>query len=319
MGREVGGVGVDRVPALDERAILEAEVGVDAAEAGAASGLVGVEQQARAVDGAVVVELDRLLEALQRLHRPVGGLLGDRVVEVRRRVLGVRLLGELVLAAHEVLALLLEVGLAQVAAQERLAGVEAHRDLDLLAALGQLAVPDEGQPEAQPREGIGRVELDRLGEGGLRLARSGPGSGARTRGPTACEPGSAPGRSPCGPPRGPRPGSRATSGSRRAAPRRGRPWARARRPSPGSRGRPPGRTRPAARRRGRSARSTTSGRPRPTGGPARGPCRSRSSPRPRSTAARGRRSRSRPASGPGRGPCRPPRRCPRPAGATPGR
>ena len=71
VGRVVGRVGVDRVPALDERPVLEAEVGVDAAEAGAAGGEVGVEQQPRAVDRAVVVQLDRPAGG-SRAPRPAG-------------------------------------------------------------------------------------------------------------------------------------------------------------------------------------------------------------------------------------------------------
>ena len=101
VGRVVARVGVDRGPALDEAQLLEAEVGVDAAQARAAGGEVGVEQQARAVHGPVVVELDRLLKVLERLDRTVGRLLRDRVVEPGRGVVRVGLLRDVVLAVDQ--------------------------------------------------------------------------------------------------------------------------------------------------------------------------------------------------------------------------
>ena len=142
VGREVAGVGVHRGPTLDEGQVLEAEVRVQAAQARAARREVRVEQQPRAVDRPVVVALDGGLRVLQRLHRTVRGLLGDGVVEPRRRVLRIGLLGQLVLAADQVVALRLEVGLAQVAAQERLTRVEADRQLDLPTALRERPVAD---------------------------------------------------------------------------------------------------------------------------------------------------------------------------------
>jgi hypothetical protein len=157
----VADVGVDRLPALDERQTLEAEVVVDAAEARAARGRIGVEQQARAVDGAVVVARDRALEALERLDRAIGGLLRDRVVEPRRRVVGIEFLRLFELARVEAGPLLFVVGLAEVAAHDRVARIEAHRDLELARAVGDVALADRGEAEPQMWHRIGLVELDR--------------------------------------------------------------------------------------------------------------------------------------------------------------
>ena len=89
----VAGVEAQRLGRLVDAELLEAEVVVDAGEAGAARRPVLVEQLARAVDGAVVVQLDRLLQVAQRLDRPVLALQADGVVEPGRRVVRVELLG----------------------------------------------------------------------------------------------------------------------------------------------------------------------------------------------------------------------------------
>ena len=90
----MAGIEAQRLGRLVDAELLEAEVVVDAGEAGAARRPVLVEQLARAVDGAVVVELDRLLDVAQRLDRPVLALLADGVVEPRRRILGIEPLGD---------------------------------------------------------------------------------------------------------------------------------------------------------------------------------------------------------------------------------
>ena len=84
--RVVARIDVHRVPALHEADVLEAEVGVDTTEACAARGEIRIEQQPRAVDRPVVVQLDRLL----RPRASTGGWssAGDRVVQVRHRVRG---------------------------------------------------------------------------------------------------------------------------------------------------------------------------------------------------------------------------------------
>ena len=94
-------IGVDRLPALHERELLEAQIAVDPAQARAAGRQVGIEQEPRAVDRAVVVQLDRLLQVVERLDRPVRRLLRDGVVEPRRRVVRIELLGDGVLALVE--------------------------------------------------------------------------------------------------------------------------------------------------------------------------------------------------------------------------
>ena len=78
-----------RAPApggLVDAELGEAEVLVDLGEAGAACGLVLIEQQPRAERRAVVVELDRPVDRAQRRNRLVGELEADRVVEPGRGV-----------------------------------------------------------------------------------------------------------------------------------------------------------------------------------------------------------------------------------------
>ena len=169
------------------------------------------------------------------------------------------------------IALLLEVGLAEVAAHERLAGVEAHRGLDLAAALRQ--VRRRGcwaRPRPEPRERVRRVELDRLAERRrglavlhLRQVREAE-DGLRPR-QVRLELGRLARRLE----------RRAAFAQGRADLREARPGervrrARARPPSRGSRARLRGRTSPAARRTARPAPWPTSGRRRPPSGPWRG-------------------------------------------------
>jgi len=82
---------IDRhgLPSLDQRQLLESKIPVDAAEPCAATGVVGVEQQPRSVDGAVVVQANRLLDVGERFNGAVDGLLLDGVEIPRRRILRV--------------------------------------------------------------------------------------------------------------------------------------------------------------------------------------------------------------------------------------
>ena len=148
--------------------LLEAEIVVDPGQADAAGRQVLVEQQARAIDRAVVVERDRLFDVAQRLDRPVLGLQADRVVEPGRRVVGVELLGDLELLGVEWAAALLEVGLAEVAAQQRGVGVERCGDLELAAAILEVARADLGEAEAEAGERHSGIQLDRALERRLR-------------------------------------------------------------------------------------------------------------------------------------------------------
>ena len=133
--------------------LLEAEVVVDPGEAGAARGAVRIEQQARAIDRAVVVELDRLLQVLAA-PRPAGsrsaagsprrGRPWDRAGRAPWRSRTAR--------SASVVALLLEVGLAEIGAQQRVVGVQADRDLEVLAPLLEVALADLGEAEAEARQ-----------------------------------------------------------------------------------------------------------------------------------------------------------------------
>ena len=64
-------------------------------------------------------------------------------------------------------ALLLEVGAAEPGAQAGAARVERDGGLHLEPALGELALPDRGEPEAEPRQRRLAVDRDRSFEGGL--------------------------------------------------------------------------------------------------------------------------------------------------------
>ena len=165
VGRKVGRVGVDRVPAFDQSALLEPQVVVNTGQTGASGGQVRVELQFGAVNCPVVVELDRFFHIFQGLHRPVGGLLGDGVVEPGGGVVGVEFLGDGVFTLVQFRALFLVVGLAEVAADEGVVGVEAGGDLDLPSARLEVALADLGQTQTQARQGGGLVEADRLLEG----------------------------------------------------------------------------------------------------------------------------------------------------------
>ena len=71
-----------------------------------------------------------------------------------------------VLLGRQLLPPLLEIGPAEIGAQQRVAGIEADRELDVAAALLEAAGADLGQPEAEPRQRIGGVERDRALERG---------------------------------------------------------------------------------------------------------------------------------------------------------
>ena len=66
---------------------------------------------------------------------------------------GVQFLGNGILALVQPGALLFIVGFAQIAADQGVVGVQAGGNLDVPAALVQMALPDLGQPQTQPRQG----------------------------------------------------------------------------------------------------------------------------------------------------------------------
>src|SRR5205807_3701362 len=107
-------------------------------------------------------QLDRSLRLVQGLDWPVRGLLADRIVKMRCRVVGVQLLGHGVLALVEPRALLLVIRLAEITADDGVVGVEARRCLDLATSAVQVALPDSGQPQPEPGQGIGRAARERL-------------------------------------------------------------------------------------------------------------------------------------------------------------
>ena len=64
VGGEIARVGIHRLPALYQGALLKAEVIIDTRDAGAASGEVGIELQPGAEHGAVVIQLDGFLQVV---------------------------------------------------------------------------------------------------------------------------------------------------------------------------------------------------------------------------------------------------------------
>jgi hypothetical protein len=72
--------------------LIKAQIAINAGEVGAASRQILVEQQARAVDGAVVIQFDRPLQVGQCLARLIERALGERLVQPRRGVVRVALL-----------------------------------------------------------------------------------------------------------------------------------------------------------------------------------------------------------------------------------
>jgi hypothetical protein len=102
---------------------------------------------------------------VQGPDRLVLALLADGVVEVGRRIERIELLGDCELIGVERTALLLEVGFAQVGAQQGIAGVQARRDLEVPSTSLQGAVADHRETEAEPGQGIGGVAGNRLSEG----------------------------------------------------------------------------------------------------------------------------------------------------------
>ena len=80
-----------------------------------------------------------------------------------------------VLVGRQGVAPLLEIGLAEIAAQQGIVGVEADRDLDLAPPGVQVAVADLGEAEAEAGHRVGRVQRDRPLEGRLGIGDAEPG------------------------------------------------------------------------------------------------------------------------------------------------
>ena len=156
-----GGVVRQRPQPFHEGELLEAEVVVDAAQVRASGRPVLVQELPRPVHRAVVVQLDRALDRVERLHRAIDALLEDGVVEVGSRILRVQLRCALELVARRGRPALLVVGLSEVAAQERIVRVQRDRDLDVLPASREVASADPGEPESEPGQRVRRVESDR--------------------------------------------------------------------------------------------------------------------------------------------------------------
>lgn len=102
---------------------------------------------------------------MQGLHRPVRCLFRDRIVEPWGGILGVQFLSNTILALIQRYAFLFIVGLAQIAPDNGVIGVQARGNLDLSASLMQIALPDLGQPEPQPGEGIRLIQRNRFVKG----------------------------------------------------------------------------------------------------------------------------------------------------------
>ena len=86
----VGRIAVDRIPPLHQGKLLESEIAVDPTQTGTPRRQILIEEQSRAINCPVVVQLDRPLEILQCLDRPVERLLPNRIVKPRRRIVSDR-------------------------------------------------------------------------------------------------------------------------------------------------------------------------------------------------------------------------------------
>ncbi len=173
VGREAARVEADRAAALGLGELVEAQLVRDARLARGACRLILIEQQARAIDRAVVVELHRAGEIHQRLARLIDGLLADRVVEPGRRIPRVECLRDVELHAGQGdprRITLVEIGLAHVRAHQRVDRIQGHGHFELLATFGQIAFADLRESQAQARQRIPRRKCDRAFE---RRARRG--------------------------------------------------------------------------------------------------------------------------------------------------
>ena len=188
MGAGIGRVEGQRVGGFPDAGIEEVEVLIDARETGATRRPVGIEQQPAAIDGPVVVQLDRAVELAQGLDRAVDGLQADGVVEVGRGVERIELLGELVLVGGQGLAPFLEIGSAEIGAQQRVARVQAHGKLEVGPALLDAAFADLCEAQAEARQRVGRVEGDRPLERRRGGARYGTRPDRQSRAPSAPAP-----------------------------------------------------------------------------------------------------------------------------------
>lgn len=81
---------------------------------GTARGKIGIEQLARAIDRAVIVQGDGLLQGMQGRDRLVVGLRADPLVEIGRRVGRVEITRNVVLLGVERAALFFSIGFAEV-------------------------------------------------------------------------------------------------------------------------------------------------------------------------------------------------------------
>ena len=136
VARVVAGVGVERLPSLDGGQLFEAQVPVQAAQARTTRREILIEQEPGAIDRAVVVQIDGFLKILQCFDGTVDRLLADGIVEPRCRVQRIELLGGFVLRAGFRLAPFVEIGLAEVAADDRILRTERGGDLDFATTLG---------------------------------------------------------------------------------------------------------------------------------------------------------------------------------------
>ena len=84
----------------------------------------------------------------------------------------VQFLGNGILALVQPGAFLFIVGFAQIAADQGVVGVQAGGNLEVPAALIQIALADLGQPQTQPREGISLIQRNRFFKGLLGLLSS---------------------------------------------------------------------------------------------------------------------------------------------------
>lgn len=95
---------------------------------------------------------------MQGRHQPVEALLAQGVVEPGGGVVRVEVSGDIVLPPGLAVPLLLVVGLAEVAADQGVAGIEGGGDLDFRPPCLQLTLPDQRQSQSETGKGLGGIK-----------------------------------------------------------------------------------------------------------------------------------------------------------------
>ncbi len=142
--------------------VRHAGVRVDAGEIRAPHRPVLVEQEPRAIDAAIVVQLLRFFEVIDPLVDPALLLLDQRRIEPRGWVSGIELLRQRQLVQGAPVVARVAEGFAEVAAQSRPVRLEGGGHLEVLLPRLRLAAANAAQPASEPGIAQRPIKLDRL-------------------------------------------------------------------------------------------------------------------------------------------------------------